>query len=138
MIVCISRYSFSSNWNRFKRFHSLCLCSEECLIKSFYINQWTLYTENLSNFDIKNDRFINNLDRKMIEFFFENSRVRDIYKSIPIWWSQAGFHQDHSKTIHHQHKAVKEMLLCASYCSKMQAFFETYARFYFNIDSSRQ
>ena len=38
MIVCISRYSFSSNWNRFKRFHSLCLCSEECLIKSFYIN----------------------------------------------------------------------------------------------------
>ena len=27
--------TFLSNWNRFKRFHSLCLCNEECLIKSF-------------------------------------------------------------------------------------------------------
>ena len=33
-----SRCCFSSNWNRFKRFHSLCLCNEEWKIKSFYIN----------------------------------------------------------------------------------------------------
>ena len=30
----LGTYNFLSNWNRFKRFHSLCLC----LIKSFYIN----------------------------------------------------------------------------------------------------
>ena len=40
MIVCISRYSFSSNWNCFKRFHSLCLCSEECLINWWCMSQW--------------------------------------------------------------------------------------------------
>ena len=28
-------YTFSSNWNLFKRFHSFCLCYEECLIMSF-------------------------------------------------------------------------------------------------------
>ena len=27
--------TYSSNWNRFKRFHSFSLCNEECLIKSF-------------------------------------------------------------------------------------------------------
>ena len=32
-------HTFSSNWNRFKRFHSLCLCNEEWKIKSFYINE---------------------------------------------------------------------------------------------------
>ena len=34
---CLS-YTFSSNWNHFKRFHSLCLCNKEWKIKSFYIN----------------------------------------------------------------------------------------------------
>ena len=29
-----SSYTFLSNWNRFKRFHSLCLCNEEWKIKS--------------------------------------------------------------------------------------------------------
>ena len=31
----VASYTFLPKWNHFKRFHSLCLCKEECLIKSF-------------------------------------------------------------------------------------------------------
>ena len=31
----VASYTFSPKWNHFKRFHSLCLCKEEYLIKSF-------------------------------------------------------------------------------------------------------
>ena len=38
----------------------------------------------LSNFDIKNDRFINNLDRKMIEFFLRTLES-EIYTRVYLY-----------------------------------------------------
>ena len=83
VVYAFVRYTFSSNWNRFKRFHSLCLCNEEWKIKSFYIND-LIFHSSLHKQRLRNllKRFQFDEKQHLIYIYLESWKRREHRKRV--------------------------------------------------------